>query len=173
MSHPKNSDMTDKALHDKILIVDFGSQVTQLIARRVREEKVYCEIVPFQKAAEAFVAMRPKGVILSGGPASVLDANAPLAPDAIFTAGIPVLGICYGEQAMAEQLGGKVEGGHHREFGRAEVEITEDRALFEGVWKQGEKYPFCMSHGDRVTKLPEGFRVLGKAANSPISFIVD
>jgi GMP synthase (glutamine-hydrolysing) len=173
MTPPKNGDMTGKALHDKILIVDFGSQVTQLIARRVREEKVYCEIVPFQKAAEAFREMRPKGVILSGGPASVLDANAPSAPDAVFTAGVPVLGICYGEQTMAQQLGGRVEGGHHREFGRAEVEVTEDSALFEGVWKKGEKYPVWMSHGDRVTKLPDGFRVLGKAANSPIAIIGD
>ena len=164
----------DKApVHDKILIVDFGSQVTQLIARRVREEKVYCEIVPFQKAAEAFVAMRPKGVILSGGPASVLDKDAPSAPDAIFKAGVPVLGICYGEQTMAKQLGGSVEGGHHREFGRAEVEVTEDSALFEGVWRKGEKYPVWMSHGDRVTKLPEGFHVLGKAPNSPIAMIGD
>src|SRR5215471_1890180 len=116
--------------HDKILIVDFGSQVTQLIARRVREDKVYCEIVPFQKAEEAFNTMRPKGVILSGGPASVLDQDAPLAPAAIYAAGVPVLGICYGEQAMAAQLGGTVEGGHHREFGRAEVLVTEDSPLF-------------------------------------------
>ena len=159
--------------HDKILIVDFGSQVTQLIARRVREEKVYCEIVPFQKAEEAFLRMRPKGVILSGGPASVLDKNAPSAPEAIFKAGIPVLGICYGEQTMAAQLGGKVEGGHHREFGRAEVEVTEDSALFEGVWKKGEKYPVWMSHGDRVTQLPEGFKAIGKAPNSPIAIIGD
>ena len=106
--------------HDKILIVDFGSQVTQLIARRVREEGVYCEIIPFNKAAEAFVAMKPRGVILSGGPASLTDAISPRAPQAIFEAGVPVLGICYGEQAMAAQLGGAVEGGHHREFGRAE-----------------------------------------------------
>ncbi|MGI8526879.1 MAG: glutamine-hydrolyzing GMP synthase [Pseudolabrys sp.] len=159
--------------HDKILIVDFGSQVTQLIARRVREEKVYCEIVPFQKAAQAFAALRPKGVILSGGPASVLDANAPLAPEAIFKAGVPVLGICYGEQAMAQQLGGEVEAGHHREFGRAEVEVTADSPIFEGVWTKGGKYPVWMSHGDRVTKLPEGFRVLGKALNSPIAMIGD
>ena len=112
-------DPHDKILHDKILIVDFGSQVTQLIARRVREEGVYSEIVPFQNAAAAFAAMKPRGVILSGGPASVLDKEAPLAPKEIFEAGVPVLGICYGEQAMAQQLGGKVEGGHHREFGRA------------------------------------------------------
>src|SRR5437879_10713453 len=129
------------AEHDKILIVDFGSQVTQLIARRVREEGVYCEIVPFQRAEEAFKAMRPKGVILSGGPASVLDKDAPLAPKAIYDAGLPVLGICYGEQAMAQQLGGKVEGGHHREFGRAEVEVTAEGALVDGVWRTGERHP--------------------------------
>ena len=163
----------DKNLHDKVLIVDFGSQVTQLIARRVREEKVYCEIVPYQKAEAAFREMKPKAVILSGGPASVLDKNAPLAPKAIYEAGVPVLGICYGEQAMAAQLGGKVEGGHHREFGRAEVEVVSDSPLFEGVWKKGEKYPVWMSHGDRVTKLPEGFRVLGISPNAPISIIGD
>jgi GMP synthase (glutamine-hydrolysing) len=159
--------------HDKILIVDFGSQVTQLIARRVREEKVYCEIVPFQKADEAFKALRPKGVILSGGPSSVLDQGAPLAPAAIYDAGVPVLGICYGEQAMAAQLGGVVEGGHHREFGRAEVLVTEETPLFEGVWRKGERYPVWMSHGDRVTRLPEGFRVVGTSANAPIAMIAD
>src|SRR6266487_1054046 len=161
------------AKHDKILIVDFGSQVTQLIARRVREEKVYCEIVPFQKADEAFRAMRPKGVILSGGPASVLDRDAPLAPPAIYAAGVPILGICYGEQAMAQQLGGKVEGGHHREFGRAEVMVTEDSPFFEGVWRKGERYPVWMSHGDRVTRLPAGFHVVGTSANAPIAMIAD
>jgi GMP synthase (glutamine-hydrolysing) len=163
----------EKNLHDKVLIVDFGSQVTQLIARRVREEKVYCEIVPYQKAEAAFREMKPKAVILSGGPASVLDKDAPLAPKAIYDAGVPVLGICYGEQAMAQQLGGRVEGGHHREFGRAEVEVVSDSPLFEGVWKKGEKYPVWMSHGDRVTKLPEGFRVLGISPNAPISIIGD
>ena len=159
--------------HDKVLIVDFGSQVTQLIARRVREEKVYSEIVPYQKAEEAFRAMKPKAVILSGGPASVLDANAPLAPKAIYDAGVPILGICYGEQAMAQQLGGKVEGGHHREFGRAEVEVIADSPIFEGVWVKGEQSPVWLSHGDRVTELPPGFRVWGKAPNSPIAIIGD
>jgi GMP synthase (glutamine-hydrolysing) len=158
-------------MHDKILIVDFGSQVTQLIARRVREEGVYSEIVPYQKAAEAFMAMRPRGVILSGGPASVLDPGAPLAPSLIYESGVPVLGICYGEQAMAHQLGGQVEGGHHREFGRAEVEVTADSPIFEGVWRKGERYPVWMSHGDRVTRLPEGFRVLGTSENAPIAMI--
>jgi GMP synthase (glutamine-hydrolysing) len=159
--------------HDKILIVDFGSQVTQLIARRVREEKVYCEIVPFLKAEAALREMKPKGIILSGGPASVLDKDAPLAPMAVYQAGLPVLGICYGEQAMAQQLGGKVEAGHHREFGRAEIELTKPSALTDGVWNVGERYPVWMSHGDRVTKLPEGFVAIGTSANAPIAMIAD
>jgi GMP synthase (glutamine-hydrolysing) len=164
--------MTNPA-HDKILIIDFGSQVTQLIARRVREEGVYSEIVPFQKAAEAFRAMKPKGVILSGGPASITEDVSPRAPQEIFEAGVPVLGICYGEQAMAAQLGGQVEGGHHREFGRAEVEVIRDAALFEGVWEKGAKYPVWMSHGDRVTKLPPGFEVIGVSPNAPFAAIAD
>jgi GMP synthase (glutamine-hydrolysing) len=161
------------ASHDKILIVDFGSQVTQLIARRVREEKVYCEIAPFQKAEAALQTLKPKAVILSGGPASVLDKDAPLAPMAVYQAGIPVLGICYGEQAMAAQLGGKVEGGHHREFGRAEIELVKSSPLTDGVWQEGQRYPVWMSHGDRVTKLPPGFAAIGTAPNAPIAMIAD
>src|SRR6201987_6130916 len=160
-------------MHDKILIIDCGSQVTQLIARRVREEGVYSEIVPFNKAEAAFAAMKPRGVILSGGPASVLDEDAPLAPPDIYKTGVPVLGICYGEQAMAQQLGGKVEGGHHREFGRAEVEVIDEWALLDGVWRKGERYPVWMSHGDRVTKPPQGFRPVGTSANAPIAVIAD
>src|SRR5215472_4047437 len=159
--------------HDKVLIVDFGSQVTQLIARRVREEGVYCEIVPFQRADQAFREMRPKAVILSGGPASVLDKDAPLAPQSIYDAGLPVLGICYGEQAMAQQLGGTVEGGHHREFGRAEVELVKSSPLTDGVWQEGQRYPVWMSHGDRVTKLPPGFAAMATSANAPIAMIAD
>ena len=161
------------AAHEKILIVDFGSQVTQLIARRVREDGVYSEIVPFQKAETAFQDMKPKAVILSGGPASVLDKDAPSVPLSILTAGVPVLGICYGEQTMAQQLGGTVEAGHHREFGRATIEVTDDCTLFDGVWQKGGKYDVWMSHGDRVTKLPDGFRGVAKAAGSPISVIAD
>ncbi len=161
------------ATHDKILIVDFGSQVTQLIARRVREERVYCEIVPFQKAEAAFAELKPKGVILSGGPASVHEKNAPLAPPAIYQSGVPVLGICYGEQAMVQQLGGKVEGGHHREFGRAEVEVAKPSLLTDGVWEVGQRYPVWMSHGDRVTRLPEGFAATGTSPNAPIAMIAD
>ena len=159
--------------HDRILIIDLGSQVTQLIARRVREEKVYCEIVPFHRAGEALRALQPKGVILSGGPASVMEHGAPLPPPEVYQAGIPVLGICYGEQAMASQLGGAVEGGHHREFGRAEVLVTDDSPLLAGTWRKGERYPVWMSHGDRVTRLPDGFRVIATSANAPIAMIAD
>src|SRR2546421_8334622 len=160
-------------IHDKILIVDFGSQVTQLIARRVREEGVYCEIVPFQKAAEAFDAMKPRGVILSGGPESVHAEGSPRAPQKIFEAGVPVLGICYGQMTMAAQLGGTVEGGHHREFGRAEVEVKAPSQLFEEVWKAAERYPVWMSHGDRITKMPPGFQVAGVSPNAPFAVIQD
>src|ERR1700757_1540480 len=136
---------------DRILIIDFGSQVTQLIARRVREIGVYCEIHPFNKCTEASIkAFAPKGVILSGGPSSVLDADTPRAPDALFTMGLPVLGICYGEQTMVAQLGGTVESSSHREFGRAFVTVTGDSALWSGPWKKGERQQVWMSHGDRV-----------------------
>jgi len=160
-------------MHDSILIIDFGSQVTKLIARRVREEHVYCELVPFQSAEAALRTLGPKGIILSGGPASVLEKDAPRAPPEIFDAGVPVLGICYGEQVMAQQLGGKVEGGHHREFGRAEVEVTKPSALYDGVWEVGQRYPVWMSHGDRVTQLPSGFSAVGTSPNAPIAMIAD
>ncbi len=112
------------ATHPAILIVDFGSQVTQLIARRVREAGAYCEIVPFDKASAAFAALKPSGVILSGGPGSVPEGGSPRAPQEVFEAGIPVLGICYGQMTMAAQLGGEVESGHHREFGRALLDVN-------------------------------------------------
>src|SRR5881275_1690095 len=139
--------------HEKILIVDFGSQVTQLIARRVREEGVYSEIVPFQKAEAAFAQMQPKAVILSGGPESVHEKGSPRAPQIIFESGVPVLGICYGQMTMAAQLGGEVEGGHHREFGRADVEVRAPSCLFERTWKVGENHQVWMSHGDRITRM--------------------
>ena len=158
---------------DTVLIVDFGSQVTQLIARRVREAGVYSEIAPFNKAEEAMARLKPKAVILSGGPASVLDRDAPLPPMSVYAAGVPVLGICYGEQAMAHQLGGKVEGEHNREFGRAFVEVVRQAALFDGVWKPGERHQVWMSHGDRVTKLPDGFAVVGTSDGAPFAAIAD
>ncbi|MBM6579230.1 glutamine-hydrolyzing GMP synthase [Microvirga sp. BT689] len=159
--------------HDKILIIDFGSQVTQLIARRVREDGVYSEVVPFQKAAEAIRTMKPKGVILSGGPESVTSNISPRAPQELFDTDLPVFGICYGQQTMAAQLGGEVEGGHHSEFGRAEIEVLSESPLFQGVWQVGKKYPVWMSHGDRVTKLPEGFEVLAASENAPFAVVAD
>ncbi len=159
--------------HQKVLIIDFGSQVTQLIARRVREAGVYCEIVPFGKAEAAFEAARPSAVILSGGPASVPDAGSPRAPQAVFEAGIPVLGICYGQMAMAHQLGGGVESGHHREFGRADVAVSAESPLTAGLWGLGERHPVWMSHGDRITRLPDGFRVIGASENAPYAIIAD
>ncbi len=158
---------------ETVLIIDFGSQVTQLIARRVREAGVYSEIVPFQSAQEAFKRINPKAVILSGSPHSTVDIGSPRAPDAIFSAGIPVLGICYGEQTMCAQLGGKVEAGHHREFGRAYLEIQDDSPLFEGVWAKGTRHQVWMSHGDRVTEIPEGFRVIGTSTGAPFAAIAD
>ena len=161
------------AAHEKILIVDFGSQVTQLIARRVREEGVYSEIVPFQKVEAAFREMKPKAVILSGGPESVHEEGSPRAPQAIFDSGVPVLGICYGQMTMAAQLGGEVEGGHHREFGRADVEVKAPSRLFDATWATGEKHPVWMSHGDRITKMPPGFVVAGVSPNAPFAVIQD
>jgi GMP synthase (glutamine-hydrolysing) len=158
---------------DTILIIDFGSQVTQLIARRVREAGVYSEIAPFNKAEEALARLKPKAVILSGGPASVLDRDAPLPPRSIYGSGLPILGICYGEQAMALQLGGAVEGEHNREFGRAYMEIVREAALFDGVWKPGERHQVWMSHGDRVTRLPDGFEVVGTSDGAPFAMIAD
>src|SRR5260221_1549678 len=143
------SEPTMASVHDKILIVDFGSQVTQLIGRRVREEGVYSEIVPFQKAEQAFMEMKQKEVIHSGGPESVHEAGSPRAPQSIFNSGVPVLGICYGQMTMAAQLGGEVQGGHHREFGRAEVEVKASSQLFDSTWSMGEGHPVWMSHGDR------------------------
>ncbi|MDF1610403.1 glutamine-hydrolyzing GMP synthase [Hoeflea sp. YIM 152468] len=158
---------------DSILIIDFGSQVTQLIARRVREAGVYCEIVPFQLADEGFERMQPKGVIFSGGPDSVTREGSPRAPQAVFESGVPILAICYGQQTLCMQIGGMVEGGHHREFGRADVEILKPSPLFEGVWDVGNKYPVWMSHGDRVTRLPDGFEVIGTSPNAPFAISVD
>src|ERR1700744_1934292 len=159
--------------HDFVLIVDFGSQVTPLIARRVREAGVFCEIHPFSKASEAFARLKPKAVILSGGPASVPEAGSPRAPAEVFASGVPILAICYGQQTLCEQLGGKVEGGHAAEFGRADVEILEACALFDGVWRTGGGYPGGMSHGDRVTRLPEGFRVYAVSENAPYAVAAD
>ncbi len=167
----QSTDMSDRP--QSILIIDFGSQVTQLIARRIRETGVYCEVHPFNKSAAAFAEMQPKGIIFSGGPASVTEEGSPRAPQEIIDSGLPILAICYGQQTLCLQLGGKVEGGHHREFGRADVEILEPSALYDGIWDVGGKYPVWMSHGDRVTELPEGFKVMATSPNAPFSVAGD
>ncbi len=171
-----NAPTTLTARHDHILILDFGSQVTQLIARRLRESGVYCEIWPFNQAPEERIrAYNPKGIILSGGPCSVTDEGSPRAPDCVFTMGLPVLGICYGQQTMVQQLGGLVEQGesHGREFGRAYVDVKEHNNLLDGVWDKGAHEQVWMSHGDRVTKLPAGFKVVGTSPGAPYAIIAD
>lgn len=161
--------------HERILILDFGSQVTQLIARRVRESGVYSEIWPFNQASDERIrAYAPKGIILSGGPCSVGDEDSPRAPDIVFNLDIPVFGICYGQQVMVQQLGGRVEAeSGSGEFGRAYVDIVDESKLLAGVWKTGAHEQVWMSHGDHVAELPEGFRVVGKSEGAPMAFIAD
>jgi GMP synthase (glutamine-hydrolysing) len=159
---------------ERVLILDFGSQVTQLVARRLREAGVFCEIWPYTAASAARgQKFAPQGIILSGGPASVTEPGAPLAPDWVFAAGVPILGICYGEQLICAQLGGAVEAGDHREFGRALVEVVDDCALFAGIWAKGARETVWMSHGDRVARLPAGFRVVGVSPGAPFAAIAD
>ena len=158
---------------DRVLIVDFGSQVTQLIARRVRESGVYCEIVPFNSAEKAFATMQPKAVILSGGPNSVADMDTPRAPQVILDSGLPILGICYGQQTLCAQLGGSVEQSDEREFGRAMLDIKSASPLFDGVGQAGDSVQVWMSHGDRVSHLPDGFDIIGTSENAPYAAIAD
>ncbi len=165
--------MTAPHTHEAVLIVDFGSQVTQLIARRLREAGVYCEIHPFNKAGEALKTVAPKAIILSGGPNSTTDAESPRADHALFEAGVPVLGICYGEQTICAELGGKVESGHHREFGRAEIVITRESPLFAGIGAVDHRETVWMSHGDRVTAIPEGFHVIATSEGAPYAAIAN
>src|SRR3954447_4468505 len=154
---------------ESILIIDFGSQVTQLIARRVREAGVYCEIAPFNASEEAFERLRPRGIIFSGGPASVMEAQSPRAPQVLFDSGLPLLGICYGQQTLHQQLGGKVVSSDQREFGRAFIEIVAPSALFDGLWQMGEKHQVWMSHGDRVDSLAPGFEVVASSEGAPFA----
>ena len=158
---------------DRVLILDFGSQVTQLIARRVRESGVYCEVWPYNAAPERIRAFAPRAIILSGGPASVAEGGSPRAPADVFEAGVPLLGICYGQMAMCEQLGGEVEQSDHREFGRAFVDVVEPCALFRGVWEKGAREQVWMSHGDRVIRLPAGFRTVAVSEGAPFAAFAD
>ncbi len=166
--------MSESLHEERLLIVDFGSQVTRLIARRIRETGVYCEIHPFQNITPAFLeTFDPRGIVLSGGPASVTKTDAPTVAPAVFRLGVPVLGICYGQQTMIAELGGVVEGGHHREFGRTNLSVDETAPLFEGIWKKGDTPQVWMSHGDRVTALPEGFRVIASTPGAPCAAVAD
>ena len=164
-------------LTDSILIVDFGSQVTQLIARRVREAGVYSEITPFTQAQEAFARMQPKGIILSGSPAGVPEEGSPRAPQVLFDSGLPILGICYGQQVMSHQLGGEVRPGHETgeggEFGRAFLTVSKDCALFERLWEVGERHQVWMSHGDKVTRFAPGFEIVAISDGAPFAVIAD
>jgi GMP synthase (glutamine-hydrolysing) len=151
--------------HQSVLVLDFGSQYTQLIARRLRENRVYCEIHPYDLAAEEIRRRRPIGLILSGGPGSVYAADAPQPDPELFELGIPTLGICYGMQLMAERLGGRVEPSEHREYGRAEIDVVERGALFEGLERRETVW---MSHGDRIREPPAGFCVAAATTAAPV-----
>lgn len=153
-----------------IIVLDFGAQYTQLIARRVRECSVYCEILPFTTPASVLAARAPKGIILSGGPASVYSEGAPSADAAIYDLGVPVLGICYGHQLMAKQLGGKVVASDHREYGRTELEVVAADELFQGL---GNPLTCWMSHGDTVLEPPPGFRITARTATTPVAGMWD
>ncbi len=160
--------------HERALIVDFGSQVTQLIARRLRESGVYCEVHPFNRVDAGFLeSFSPKAIILSGGPASVKTETSPRADTAIFELGVPILGICYGQQTICSQLGGDVEQSDHREFGRAKVEVVKDNPLFSGVWEEETSHQVWMSHGDRVNAIPPGFQITAKSDAAPFAAIAD
>jgi len=160
--------------HQRLLIVDFGSQVTQLIARRLREANVFCEIHPYDRVTPQLLArLAPQAVILSGGPASVLEAGSPRITSAVFDLGVPVLGICYGQQVMMQQLGGQVEAGHAREFGRAFVTPGQaGHPLLDGWFADGREEVW-MSHGDRVTRLAPGFSAIGGSPGAPASIVAD
>jgi GMP synthase (glutamine-hydrolysing) len=158
---------------DIILVLDFGSQVTQLIARRLRETGVYAEILPYTTSVDTIMSMQPKGIILSGGPMSVVDVDSPRAPDQVFSMGVPVFGICYGQQTMCEQLGGKVVKGTTREFGRAELTVSAQSALFDGLWDLSSCHQVWMSHGDKVDHLPDGFDVIATSSGAPFAAIAD
>ena len=157
--------------HEQLLIIDFGSQVTKLIARRVRESGVYSEVHPFNRVDKAMLeAFNPKAIILSGGPNSVTGVGTPRADNHVWEMGVPVLGICYGQQTMCEQLGGSVESSDDKEFGRADLEILADNELFEGLDKTERVW---MSHGDRVNSIPQGFEIIGKSNHAPYAAIAD
>src|SRR5438270_12598870 len=164
---------TPETGHERVLIVDFGSQVTQLIARRVRENGVYCEIHPYAASEATIRAFDARGIILSGGPASVTVATTPRAPDIVFRSGVPVLAICYGMQTMCAQLGGRVTLSDHQEFGRAFIDVTGECRLFEELWPMGAREQVWMSHGDKIDALPPGLRPVAVSDGAPFAAAAD
>tara|TARA_B100000401_G_C52680583_1_gene659477 strand:+ start:297 stop:881 length:585 start_codon:yes stop_codon:yes gene_type:complete len=156
-----------------ILILDFGSQYTQLIARRIREHNVYCEIVPYNYTLDKIKKKLPSGIILSGGPSSVYSNNSPKVSKELFQLNIPILGICYGQQLMCKVLGGEVDNSLHREFGRAPIKILRGSELFKNFWLKDKSYNVWMSHGDKIKKIPDGFVKIGTSKNAPFAFIAD
>jgi GMP synthase (glutamine-hydrolysing) len=163
--------MEKQAFFDKILILDFGSQYTQLIARRVRECQIYSEIHPYDIPMKRVKSLSPKGIILSGGPASVYEKNAPLCDPAVFRMGIPVLGICYGMQLTAQLLGGEVTHSEKREYGKAKLTLDRNGKLFKGLGRKGGQLVVWMSHGDHVKTLPRGFHAIAHSKNTPFAAI--
>jgi GMP synthase (glutamine-hydrolysing) len=159
--------------HERVLILDFGSQVTQLIARRVRESGVYCEILPFNVGEDRIRSFRPSAIILSGGPASVYGEQAPRAPELVFELGLPILGICYGEMLICHQLGGEVVGSDHQEFGRADITVQDGCGLLDGFLEPGAVEPVWMSHGDRIVSAPPGFKVVATSPGAPFAVIAN
>jgi GMP synthase (glutamine-hydrolysing) len=169
----KNNDIANKFSTDNILIIDFGSQFTQLIARRVREEGVFCQILPYNKVSEYLNNNSPKGIILSGGPSSVLGIETPRIPKEIIEMGKPILGICYGQQVLVQQLGGKVISSEKSEFGRAKIKVIMSCSLTDKIWDEGKKYQVWMSHGDSVVKMPEGFNVVAESEGAAYAAIAN
>lgn len=163
--------MVNNLYQQKILILDFGSQYTQLIARRIREAKVYCEIHPFNLSLQKIQAFSPKGIILSGGPASIYDQDAPLADPEVLNLGVPIFGICYGMQVITHILGGEVAKASNREYGSSNISF-EDKTIFQGLNKN-EELRVWMSHGDRINRIPDGFRILASSENSPVAAMAD
>src|SRR5215210_3041278 len=153
-----------------VVVLDFGAQYSQLIARRIRECHVYCEILPYQTPLDALLARKPRGIVFTGGPPSVYEANAPSVDPRIYEAGVPILGICYGMQLMGQQLGSRVAPGAQREYGKTELHVHEPDALFRGL---NDRLVCWMSHGDRVESPPPGFQTLASTANAPVAAIGD
>ena len=164
--------MAGQLYRQKVLILDFGSQYTQLIARRIREAQVYCEIHPFNLSLDEIKAFSPKGIVLSGGPASVYGKNAPLVDEGLLDLKVPILGICYGMQCLTYLMGGRVDKAADREYGNAIIRIEDEKDLFYGLKKPGGQTVW-MSHGDSIEKMPEGFEVLAASKNSPVAAMAD